>query len=146
MSKKAEIVLVRRKIESIEYETVSIDSYFGLNGNGMSNGAIKGEKALSHSFLLDTLRKVMGKTLTVIDSSITDRQQNKAIKDLIRNIISDEIEFSSGFAFDQNILTKMAENHFKDKTDEEINSSSISIEDALGINVDENVGLAPTQG
>lgn len=130
---KNEIVFVSKSGGSVGYESVSIDSYFGVNGCGMSNGATIGEKALSHSFLMDTLRKLMGKTLTIIDASIYDKTQNKAIKDLIRNIYSDEMEFSAEMAFDQKVLIKQAENYFKDMSEEEIEKSAVSIEEALGV-------------
>lgn len=132
MSKKI-VIVDRVGRDGIGYEAVDIDTYFGLNGSGMTNGAVKGEKALSHSFLMDTLRKVMGRTLTVIDSSITDKQQNKAMKDIIRGIISDELDFAAEMAFDQKVLQKMADDHFEGATDEEIVASSVPLEEVLGV-------------
>lgn len=134
MSKNVEIVICQKHgKDGVSYGSVSIDSYFGLNGSGMSGGAVKGEKALTYAFLLDTLRKIMGRTLTLIDSSITDKIQNKAMKDIIRAIISDEMEFSSDIVFDQKVLTEMAEEHYKNLTDEEIMGSAVTIEEALGV-------------
>ena len=133
MSKKIEIVKAKRVDGIVEYYKTSIDSYFCLNGSGESNGAIQGERALTHSFLMDTLRKVMGRTLTIVDASVHDKTQNKAMKDLIRQIFSDEIEFSAEWAFDQSVLQKQAENYFKDKTDKEIEDSAMDIEDVLGV-------------
>ena len=89
-----EIVKVTKEGEHVSYEKLSIDKYdFSF-----------GEVALSHSFVMDVLRKVMGKTLTIIDASIIDKQQNKALKDLLRQIISDEMEFTSEISFDQEKL------------------------------------------
>jgi len=42
-----------------------------------------------YKYIQKLLRRVSGKVLTIIDASIQDRQQNKAVKDLIRNEISD---------------------------------------------------------
>lgn len=134
MSKKAEIVVARKfNSEGVSYETLDVSDYFCLGNTCGTGCAAQGEKALSHSFLLDTLRKVMGKTLTIIDSSIDDERKNKAMKDLVRNLISDEMEFSADMAFDQEKLQEMANEHFKDMSDEEIEASSVSIEGALGV-------------
>ena len=130
MLKKVEIVKVRKSNHGVEYSISSIDSYFALNGAGETGGASKGERALSHSFLMDTLRKVMGGVLTVIDSSITEEKQNKAIKDLLRRIISDEMEFAADWAFDQKEFQKMVDEISDSQLD---NLESVSIEEALGV-------------
>jgi len=135
MSKKIEIVKVKRTEDGVEYSRSDIDSYFYINGMGESNGAVEGERALSHSFVLDVLRKVMGKTLTVIDASISDKTQNKAIKDLLRGIISDEMEFTAEMAFDQEIIIKAADESFESLSEEERKEvlKGCSIEEALGV-------------
>ena len=125
MSKINEIVVVDSKKGFVGYETVEISKHV----------AIEGEKALSHSFLMDSFRKIMGRTLTLIDSSVTDKQQNKAMKDIVRNIFSDEMEFAAEFAYDQEKFRKMADNHYKDVSDEEIEASAVTIEEALGVEV-----------
>jgi predicted outer membrane repeat protein len=124
----SKIVKVENKNGFVSYEDISLDMYFSLNGSGMSGGAIKGEKALSYSFLMDTLRKLMGKTLTIIDASILEKQQNKAIKDLIRNAFSDEIDFASEMAFEQREIQKLIP---KDIDVE--NMPETSIEEVLGV-------------
>lgn len=135
MSKKIEIVIAKRLEDCIEYAKCGIDSYFRLNGYGSSYGAGVGERALSYSFLMDTLRKVMGKTLTIIDASVMDKTQNKAIKDLLRNVFSDEMEFSAEMAFDQELTTKLADESFAALSEEEKKEAmkGVSIEEALGV-------------
>lgn len=135
MSKETKIVVVANQFnsEGVSYQFVNINDYFCETGKCGAVHAMSGEKALSHSFVLDTLRKIMGKTLTIIDSSIDDERKNKAMKDLVRNVISDEMQFSAGMAFDQEILTEMAEEHFDGMSDEEIEASSVTIEEALGV-------------
>lgn len=136
MSKKIEIVTAKRVDGGIEYAKDDINSYFYVNGLGQSNGASQGERALSHSFLMDTLRKVMGKTLTVVDASVHDKTQNKAIKDLLRGIFSDEMEFSAEMAFDQEIQQKLAEDSFgalSEEEQEQVLKSAVSIEEVLGV-------------
>jgi Lhr-like helicase len=112
-----EIVQVKKEGEYISYEKLSIDKY----------PASKSEIALSHSFVMDVLRKVMGRTLTIIDASIIDKQQNKALKDLLRQVISDEMEFSAEMAFNQEELMATI------KDDDIDMSKSVTIEEALGV-------------
>lgn len=99
MSKVNEIVLVNKDGGSVIYEWKPINEYEGSWN----------EKALSHSFVSDVLRKIMGKVLTIIDASVLDKQQNKAMKDLLRAAISEEMEFSADMAYDQDEISKSAE-------------------------------------
>ena len=134
---KIEIITAKRMENGFQYAKNDIDVYFSQNGSGDDiDGASIGERALSHSFLMDTLRKVMGKTLTIIDASVMDKNQNKAIKDLLRNVFSDEMAFSAELAFDQDVITKFANKSFQkmsNEEQEEILKSSVSIEEALGV-------------
>ncbi len=121
MSKLKEIVVVgKEKIgneDCISYQPVALESY----------KATAGEKALSHSFLMDSFRKLIGRTLTIIDASIADKQQNKAIKDLIRALFNEEMSFSSEMAYDQGELQEMIE-----ESPENI-GEPVSVEEALGV-------------
>lgn len=136
MSKKIEIVKVQNEGDFISYRKVDIDDYFCRGGACSSGGAAAGERALTHSFVMDVLRKVMGKTLTIIDASIQDKTQNKAIKDLLRQVISDEMEFTAEWGFDQEVITELADKSFQAMSEEEqteVLKSSVSIEEALGV-------------
>lgn len=88
----------------------------------------KGEKLFTHSFLMDTLRKVMGRTLTVIDASVHEHQQNKAMKDLLRNIFSDEMDFAVEWGYDQEEMQKLIPKDIDLK-----DLGEVSIEEALGV-------------
>lgn len=112
-----QIVRVKKEEGCVSYETLSIDTY----------SESVGEIALSYSFVLDVLRKVMGRTLTIIDASVTDKQQNKALKDLLRQVISDEMEFSAEMAFNQEELMATIKDEGIDM------SASVTIEQALGV-------------
>src|SRR6187551_1259359 len=120
MSKLKQIVIVHKEEDCISYARQDIEEY----------EAMKGECALTHKFLMDSFRKLMGRTLTVIDACTGDKQQNKAMKDLIRQIYSDEMEFSGQFAYDQEVLQKLATASMAvaDKLPE-----PITIEEALGV-------------
>ena len=118
MSKVNEVVVVKKEEGFVSYQKVEASNY----------ETNCGERFLSHGFLMDTLRKVMGRTLTIIDSSIVDKQQNKAMKDLIRGIFSDEMEFSAEWAFDQDKVQALI------PEDVEINEvDAVTIEEALGV-------------
>lgn len=123
MSKIKEMVIAQGTKGFVTYNFVDLNEW----------EPVFGEKALSHSFLQDSFRKIMGRTLTIIDASVIDKDQNKAMKDLVRNIFSVEMEFADNMAYDQNKLTHVAGEHFKDATDEELENSSVSIEEALGV-------------
>jgi hypothetical protein len=70
--------------------------------------AFDGERALTCSFVMSILGNVMGKTLTIVDAVIPEKQQNKSVKDLVRNTLSDAMEKVSEFAFDQKIICDYA--------------------------------------
>jgi hypothetical protein len=88
---------------------------------------MEGEHLFSHSFITDSYRKIMGRTLTIIDASIVDKQHNKAIKDLLRQVFNDEICFSSEWGFDQNVIQRNLD------VDSMDGSEMLSVEDVLGI-------------
>ena len=87
---------------------------------------VDGERALAFSFHKDTIRKIMGKVLTIIDASIGEPQQNKAMKDLVRQVIQDELDFSSEMAFDQEKLQAILPEDIDDL-------ETVSLETALGV-------------
>lgn len=95
--------------------------------------AFEGEKALSHSYAMDILRRLMGRTLTLIDATMVDKSQNKSVKDIIRGIYSDEMNRLSEDVYDQEIMNEIAEEHYKDMSDEDMLKDSVTIEEALGV-------------
>ena len=122
MSKVKQIVVVEDESAPagyVEYSLVDLDMYEGSFG----------EKALSHLFLMDSFRKLMGRTLTLVDSSITDKQQNKAMKDILRGIFSDEMEFAAQLAFDQKKITVAASKAYEKNEME----GTVEIEEVLGV-------------
>jgi len=95
-----------------------------------------GEKAIAFSLVMDLFRKIMGKTLTIIDSSIVEPKQNKAMKDLLRDVFDKQLTFVSGLAFNQDEICKMAEEAYKENPNgcgEEVNPEEVSIEQVLGV-------------
>lgn len=114
----SKVVVVQKENDHVVYQPVDIKDWKGMDG----------ENFLSHSFLLDSFRKIMGRTLTMIDASIPEKQQNKAMKDIVRGIFSDEIGFASEMAYDQKKLQDMI-----GEIEEEEMPDAVSIEEVLGV-------------
>lgn len=110
------------------YQTFSIDRTNVQDSKCPS--PMKGEKLATHGFVQDVLRKVMGETLTIIDASVVDVRQNKAMKDLLRKCISDQMEFIADMMYDQNVLSKLATEAY----DKNGMMEPVTIEEALGVN------------
>lgn len=51
----------------------------------------RGTAAFSYSYVQSLIRKIAGKVLTVVDASLTNEKQLKAVKDIIRNQIAEEL-------------------------------------------------------
>ena len=51
------------------------------------------EKKLSYSAIDTQINNLRGKVLTIIDASIADKEQRKAIKDLIHSIFSRKLDW-----------------------------------------------------
>lgn len=123
MSKIKEIIKVEKLSNGlISYEPVDITKYEGSCS----------EKALSYSFAMDILRKLIGRTLTTIDATIVDKVQNKAVKDIIRESFGKEMEFITGMVYNQDELDEMAIEATKDIPDDEM-LTGVDIEEALGV-------------
>jgi len=130
MQEKIKVVKVTEKPNYTSYELCDLSLPDAKVGNSNDYIMNEGEHLLSHSFFMKSMSRLMGKSLTIIDASIVDKQHNKAVKDLIRNIFSDEMDHESSWAYDQAVISKMAEESMpEDPADWE----SISIEEALGV-------------
>jgi hypothetical protein len=88
-----------------------------------------GSSLADYSFIQNEFRNMLGKVLTIIDASIVDPKQNKAIKDIIRNEFIDEYVHLGNMMQDNNAIDKYTENF----TDEEIDKmGEASIEEVAG--------------
>ena len=58
-----------------------------------------GMNAFRASFVHDNLDHLLGQVLTIVDAAITDVQQNKATKDLIRNTFANKHDWISEASF-----------------------------------------------
>jgi len=57
----------------------------------LGEGSIYEEKKVSYYYIEDMLRMLSGRVLTIIDASISEEKQNKAIKDLVKKEIWTQI-------------------------------------------------------
>jgi hypothetical protein len=82
-----------------------------------------------YGYIQNEFSNMLGKVLTIIDASIVDKVQNKAVKDIIRNEFIDEYVHLSDALCDQEEIDKCT----GDFTDEEINKmGEASIEEVAG--------------
>ena|SRR3990167_6819073 len=78
--------------------------------NEKSTGLLEGEQlaeklneaTMPLSGVCSQFNFLMGKVLTIIDASIADERQNKALKDLIKNSFREQMDW----------VTKVSTNHF----------------------------------
>lgn len=85
------------------------------------------ENLLDFAFCKDMLRILMGQTLTIIDASFSDKEQRKAVKDLVRQTYNDRLCFLSDMAFDQEKIQE----HLPETIDEV--PAPIEVDEALGV-------------
>lgn len=78
----------------------SIDSSQVLSGEELAEKIEKGKLPLSS--IMAQFNFLQGKVLTIIDASIQDERQNKALKDLIKNSFYEQMDW----------VTKLSTGHF----------------------------------
>jgi hypothetical protein len=127
---KVEVVVVGKEKEFVSYQSMPLAEWVNahtMGSAGTASGTVEkfvaSERLLTHGFLMDTMRKLMGKTLTIIDASVSG-PQNKAMKDLVRGTFSDEMGFAAEWAFDQKNIEDLEDLDGAD---------AVSIEEALGV-------------
>lgn len=90
------------------------------------------DRLADHSFVMDELRKVAGRVLTVIDAVIPSQPQNKAVKDMIRGIIVDEYEFIANILLDQEAIQEEANASYEEAFKNGDIIEDVSLEDVIG--------------
>lgn len=63
-----------------------------------------------HSFVMDVLKRISGRTLTLVDASIQDKEQRKAMKDLVKGFFSEEMDHVASLMFSQEYTSDLAAN------------------------------------
>jgi hypothetical protein len=86
------------------------------------------EKLADYSFIFKELKTMLGRVLTVIDASIVDPKQNKAMKDIIRNSFIEEYSFLSDMLYGDTIRKAVEES----SSVPDFNPEEVSIEEVAG--------------
>ena len=116
MSKQEiEAIVVYHNGKFVEYESKPVSEWDSAHG----------EKLLTHAYLMDSFRKLMGRTLTLIDASISESVQNKAMKDMVKAIFSEETGSTAEMCFNQAEM--------QESISEEEEFTTASIEEVLGV-------------
>lgn len=68
-----------------------------------------GDKLASYDFIVESLKSLTGRVLTVIDASISEGKQNKCIKDLIRKEFMHEFVDIGDLLFDKQRIERAME-------------------------------------
>ena len=92
---------------------------------------IESSKLADHGFILRVMGHLLGKVLTTVEATTSSEAQAKAIKDLMRQHFSTEMDFVASMMFDQAKLNDAAEQAMQGVEDEEI--VSVEIDEILGV-------------
>jgi hypothetical protein len=82
----------------------------------------------TYAFIQGEFSKVLGRVLTLVDASISEKNQNKAFKDIIKNYFAEEYGFLSDTLLDQKVMQRSADYAWENGQLE-----VRDIDDALGI-------------
>lgn len=88
-----------------------------------------------YTFIQQTLKRMLGKVLTVVDAAIPDGRQNKSVKDIIRNEFIDEYVHLSEQMQDNKAIQEDADAYTSNMTDEqfaELEKNAADIEEVAG--------------
>ena len=87
----------------------------------------EGSKLVDHSFVVKRMSNLLGRMLTIIDASISDKQQNKAIKDIIKGEFVDEYGNLADIMYNQELMCALANDSIEDSNPDDI--EQVAIED-----------------
>jgi viroplasmin and RNaseH domain-containing protein len=120
-------VSVEHKKDFVEFEHNKI--YLDPTKHESGKNQLGQDDSLAtYAFIQEEFSKVLGKVLTLVDASISEKNQNKAFKDIIKNYFAEEYGFLSEMLLDQKIMERSA-NFAWENGQMEVRD----IDDALGI-------------
>lgn len=90
-----------------------------------------GEKLATFRFIKARHSHMVGKMLTIVDACLVDKDQKKAAKDLVRNAVSDELDFLSNILFDQEEMQKAATEAYDEAVKNGREMESVDVLEAL---------------
>ena len=114
-------------------EVMGKESYDAYESKSIENDttSIPGTKLADNAFVLRVMGHLLGNVLTTVEATTVNEKQAKAIKDLMRQHFSREMEFVSSMMYDQQELDTAAEEAMKDVPDEEV--VTVTIDEVLGV-------------
>ena len=60
-----------------------------------------------HSFVLDVLKRISGQMLTLVEASTPDKEQRKALKDVVKGFFSEEMNHVQSLMYSNNYNDEM---------------------------------------
>lgn len=90
--------------------------------------------AADHSFVLNTLKGLTGRVLTLVEASCSDKEQRKAMKDIVKMIFSEEMNHVSSIMFSKKYnddLCAYADDYAAKHPEEFDPSKLVDIEDII---------------
>ena len=114
-------------------EVMGKESYDAYESKSIEKdtASIPGTKLADHAYILRVMGHLLGSVLTTVEATTANEKQAKAIKDLMRQHFSREMEFVSSMMYDQQELDTAAEEAMKDVPDEEV--VTVTIDEVLGV-------------
>lgn len=84
-----------------DYKWTLTDGIFGIEQPKVSYA--------DHSFVLDVLKRISGQMLTLVEASTQDKEQRKALKDVVKGFFSSEMNHVQSMMFSQEYNDEMCE-------------------------------------
>lgn len=115
---------------AFEVREIATNKKVAIDSKEVLDEAWASNKLVDYSYVMNILRIVTGRTLTVIDGVVPQGKQNKAVKDMVRQIISETMETLSEQTVDQ----REVQNALDNISEEELDSlESVDVFEVIGI-------------
>lgn len=98
-----------QKIEGIVYVITNKKAFQTYHWKDFNGIAIEQPdvSVADHSFVLNTLKGISGRMLTLVEASVADKEQRKALKDIVKIIFSEEMNHVEATMFSRKYLDEL---------------------------------------
>lgn len=117
MENPTAIVSVKVSKDLVEYQWNDIKTGQHINQPEVS--------VAEYPVLLQSLKGLSGKVLTLIEASIQDKEQRKAVKDIVKRFFSEEMQNASELCYSREFISELMKG--SDSTDD----ISVDLEDVI---------------
>jgi hypothetical protein len=62
-----------------------------------------------HTFVLEVLKRISGQMLTLVEASISDKEQRKALKDVVKGFFSEEMNHVSELMYSKEYMEELCQ-------------------------------------